>query len=812
MRHHTSKMSLTVFLGVLLGVSTLAVVRPEPPAQTRRMETWRVDDTQSLTFPLPQRTGQFLLWTAAERDESIPNDLTLEHRYGVTLTWRDGEGAVLREDPLWLASPIVVVQPFPVRATQASDVLVPVTAWISLPDDLAGRARTVEIRVPDALHAVRVRLYQRVIEAFDSPEARLARIDERTSALLADRVDLPWDELTREEAVELAGLRWRSLSPLVLGQPRDVAVKTQLPAQHLALSARRVLAEDVRPGQSVSWRIPGPVDALLLYDGPDDAFVATAVRENAGEAEVTLLPSQPPPWWPNAKALRLRVPGEGETSLTIHAIQAGRVDRMMLLLDPRDARGLDDRAHAVAVDDLIAGSGGDASKPGDPRLALVPPRIELRLPRATPERVVRYALPGAPGRTSLRLTLRPIARDGVAPQGTALVTYEVPPAPGRGAPPPTTVPLTWTLAPYERARPGASEADAFDGVALDVAEPIQVELEVPPGAVGLRVQYQGEGPGALVGASLLGPRRAGDPLVDEARLTRLRYPPEAPSSWVPLVHDPIVDGLEGEAAWRFLANTRRELVTEAPEEDAPRGRRATEARVARPIAEGTPTPKAAPEEPARSPRRYRTAPRPAGVSTRGWLVQPDPEAGARGTGWCRFPANAPAARSPWDARAFAELDGVLAVRVWAPGAATHDPQLGAASCCGSTASSGPTSASPLACSMSVAAARRAANSRSPARRAPKCWSAPGLTAPSTVTTPGWAARSSRCPWTARRAGPSPRRRRARGSSSAASRPQAPRSTSRSAAKPPDTRCPPPSAAPPSSTPPGRAAGCSIAWR
>jgi hypothetical protein len=189
---------------------------------------------------------------------------------------------------------------------------------------------------------------------------------------------------------------------------------------------------------------------------------------------------------------------------------------MLLLLDPRDARGLDDRAHAVAVDDLIAGDGGDASNPGDPRLAIVPPRIELRLPRATAERVVRYTLPGSPKPTPLRLTLRPLARDGVAPQGVAVVTFEVPPTPGRDAPPPTTLALPWTLAPYERARPGANEADAFDGVALDVNEPVQIELTLPPGTVGLRVQYQGDGPGALVGASLLGPKHSGGSVLTQS--------------------------------------------------------------------------------------------------------------------------------------------------------------------------------------------------------------------------------------------------------------------------------------------------------
>jgi hypothetical protein len=668
MRSVHAVLSLVVVLAVWLGV--LAGLRSERPvgAEPRRIETWRVLPGSAVSFAIPQRTGRFLLWTAAERDDRIATDLLLEHRYAVTARWLDGAGNVVREDPLWLASPIVVERPFPPRPVEASPLLVPVTASLSLPPELAERVRRVEITVPDGLHAVRVRLYQSVEAAFDGPEARLARLDERAARLLALRLDLPWDDITREEAIELADVRWRSLSPIAATLPPGSAAKTQLPPAHVPVSVRRALGEPMRPGQSVAWTLPGPIDAVVVYDGQPGAWTAEGVVEDLGPVAVTLSAATPPAWWPGAGAVHVRTAVAGETTVRLTLGGDAAVPRMLWLVAPEAARRVDDRARAVPMSALLA-------EPFDePRVVIAPQRVELRLPRVREGWDVAYALPEAPVSTRMRLTWRPLAPVDGVPILEGSWTIDTPAGPVVGS-----AALPFRPAAFERARPGARFVEGFDGDEVVVGEPVQIELDVPAGAREIRVTANpvadapgvsrdaaAESLGALISVSVPGAAHAGTPLRDATGITRLRYAPNAPSSWIPLTHLPEDAGMEGEEAWRFVGNTRRELMP-APEPEVS------------PIFESAPPP---------SPKVSRpTAPRPPPLGrlhsvatpddspTEGWMLSPEPGAVLRGVGWCRLTPGGAELEGPWTPAAAEALDGVLWVRAWAPGARAGVPVL-----------------------------------------------------------------------------------------------------------------------------------------
>jgi hypothetical protein len=650
---------LAVWLAVLSGLWS-----DRPGVTSRRIETWRVAPGTSVSFPVPQRTGRFLLWTAAERDENIGTDLLLEHRYAVTVRWLDGEGLLVREDPVWMASPIVVERPFPPRPLEASPLLVPVTAALSLPSELAERVRRAEIVVPDGLHAVRVRLYQSVEAAFDGPQARLARLDERAARLLALRVDLPWDDITREEAVELADVRWRALSPLASTLPPGAAAKTQLPPQHVPISVRRALGEPLRPGQSVAWTLPGPIDAVVVYEGVPGAWSADALIPDVGGVSVTLSAATPPAWWPGASALHVRTTAPGETTVRLTLGGDSEVERLLWLVEDAAARRIDDRARAVPMSALLA------APFEEDRVVVVPSRVELRLPRVREGWEATYTLPAAPVPTTLRLTWRPLAPVGGLPMLEGSWTIDTPAGPVVG-----DSALGVSPAAFERARPGVRVVEGYDGTGIVVGEPAQVEIDVPAGASEIRVSARpapatpgisrdaaAEALGALVSVSLPGAAHEGTPLRDASGVTRLRYAPNAPSSWVPLTHETRPVGLEGEEAWRFLGNTRRELLPPPPLEA--------------PVAEVVAPEPIAPARPKPEPlgRLHTIAPG-EGVPTDAWMLAPAPGAPVRGVGWCHLAPGDGGLDSPWTPAAAEALDGVLWVRAWAPGARAGVPVL-----------------------------------------------------------------------------------------------------------------------------------------
>lgn len=655
--------SLVLVLAVWLAV--LGGLRAErPTASARRIETWRVAPGSSVSFPIPQRTGRFLLWTAAERDDRIGTDLLLEHRYAVTVRWLDGEGGVLREDPLWLASPIVVERPFPPRPLEASPLLVPVTAALSLPPELAARARRVDILVPDDLHAVRVRLYQSVEAAFDGAEARLARIDERAAQLLALRVDLPWDDITREEAVELADVRWRSLSPLASALPEGSAAKIQLPPAHVPISVRRALGEPLRPGQSLAWTLPGPIDAVVVYEGEPGAWMADGLVVDVGGVAVTLSSATPPAWWPGASAVHVRTVAPGETTVRLTLGGSDEVERLLWLVDDVVARRVDDRARAVPMADLLA------TPFDETRVVIAPSRVELRLPRVRDGMEATYVLPAAPVATRVRLTWRPLAPVGVVPMLEGTWTIETPQGPVSGE-----SALGFVPAAFERARPGVREVEGYDGTNVVVGEPVQIEVDVPAGASALRMSTRpapatlavsrdaaAEALGALVSVSLPGAAHDGTPLRDATGLTRLRYAPNAPSSWIPLTHTPRTLDLEGEEAWRFLGNTRRELI---PPSDSEPAAPVVVAQAPRPRTSSRSVPLGA----------LHTVAPPEDLPTESWMLAPEPGASLRGVGWCHMGPGELGADTPWTAQAAEALDGVLWVRAWAPGARAGVPVL-----------------------------------------------------------------------------------------------------------------------------------------
>lgn len=638
-----------LWLAVMLGVGALLWVPPPFESDDRRpLQTFVVRPDAPVDFVLPPSTHLIKLVTIAEAPRGPQVDATLDQAYSVDVSWLDAEGAPIKVDHLDLDSSVTVSNDPDDGGEVALPVLAPRTTRLAVPDE-GGDVRTVRVTVPKD-GAVRVRMYRAEPPPLGRPELALLKTNERDAASLAHQIGLAsWDEVTLDEALALAEVRWRGLNAVRGTVSKANTTVTLLPNAPLPESIRRATGVAIEPGRAVAWTLKGPIDVTLVGEGDLGGLALDAITEDLGRVDVRSEVATAPAWRLGARALRVRTDFAGETTLHVRNDGLEPVLGALALLDTAARPAVPAGVEAFPVASFLR----DQADPN--LLSVAPPRAEYHFGRVRPERPIRFALSSAPSAGVVRVALR--ALSPTAPAAAALhvdlvVTYA-----DHEAVFPVHADATWSA--YERVRPDPGSLDVTVGE-VRVAEPIERYLPVGAGAIAVEIRTTTAWPdsvdpkavGVLVSAALIGPTRGAVPASDLLGRTTVRYVREGFSRWTPL--DASVEGTPGlpEPTWLLRANPRRELTGESWGSDDDEGADLT--------------------------RHYtfldpiRSA---AGLAGESWLFPRVPGAPNDGLVWCGYDAGTDGASLPWSPAATMRLDGTLSAVVWAPGAASR-PTLG----------------------------------------------------------------------------------------------------------------------------------------